>query len=368
MTADLPTDEFISFRATRRGTTEALRAPGVAVLHEYGRLEVLSAPPGERAASNRDAAQAPPPDLSVTEALGSAALSLRSSESYASEKEDRPHAGRSWGAEPSQSRGDGEPQPIHIDSGPSAEQDSEEPSASEAPLRPLSSRLSGRVALGLVIVSGSQPQLRFSPNDQTKVVAEVQNGLSWLADQSPARDVTFVHSIHPVTVSVPEVQSGTTYEAFEAPWRDAALVALGFPGGTAGTRTMAEKLRASLGADWAYVAFFTKYRLKHFAYALRDAARLVMHFSNDGWGPNNIDRVFAHESGHIFGAPDEYASSGCTCGGTFGHFGRPNSNCETCAPSGGSVCIMRSNDWRMCPETPFHLGYNGLPQHPTRVA
>lgn len=131
---------------------------------------------------------------------------------------------------------------------------------------------------------------------------------------------------------------------------------------------MAQSLRTSLGTDWAYVAFFTKYRLRHFAYALRDAARLVMNFANDGWGPDNIDRVFAHETGHIFGAPDEYASARCTCGGAFGHFGHPNANCETCAPGGGVSCIMRANDWSMCAETPFHLGYNGLPQQAVRVA
>ena len=33
-----------------------------------------------------------------------------------------------------------------------------------------------------------------------------------------------------------------------------------------------------------------------------------MHLDNDGWGQSNLDSVFAHETGHIFGAPDEYAS------------------------------------------------------------
>jgi hypothetical protein len=82
-----------------------------------------------------------------------------------------------------------------------------------------------------------------------------------------------------------------------------------------------------------------------------------MHYDNDGWGPNNIDRVFAHETGHIFGAPDEYAASGCNCGGSHGHFGQANGNCENCAPGGGVQCIMRANTWAMCSFTPLHLGY-----------
>jgi hypothetical protein len=86
-----------------------------------------------------------------------------------------------------------------------------------------------------------------------------------------------------------------------------------------------------------------------------------MHYDNDGWGPDNIDRVFAHESGHVFGAPDEYAASACNCGGSHGFFGQPNINCERCAPGGGVECLMKQNSWAMCSVTPYHLGYNGLP-------
>jgi hypothetical protein len=82
-----------------------------------------------------------------------------------------------------------------------------------------------------------------------------------------------------------------------------------------------------------------------------------MDYNNDGWGPDNIDRVFAHETGHIFGCPDEYASSGCDCGGAWGRFGRPNTNCENCAPGGGVACLMKANTWAMCSVTPAHLGW-----------
>lgn len=62
---------------------------------------------------------------------------------------------------------------------------------------------------------------------------------------------------------------------------------------------------------WAYCAFFVKgYPLWHFAYA--SSPRIVMDYANDGWGPDNIDRVFAHEIGHIFSCHDEYATANCT--------------------------------------------------------
>jgi hypothetical protein len=66
-------------------------------------------------------------------------------------------------------------------------------------------------------------------------------------------------------------------------------------------------LRRRLGTEWAYCGFFTKYPLGHFGYASIGGPRIVMAYANDGWGPSNIDRVFAHETGHIFNCPDEYA-------------------------------------------------------------
>jgi len=87
-----------------------------------------------------------------------------------------------------------------------------------------------------------------------------------------------------------------------------------------------------LGRKLTYCVFFVKgYPVDHFAYASIGGPRIIMDYANDGWGPDNIDRVFAHESGHIFQAPDEYASSGCNCGGSWGRFGEPNANCENCS-------------------------------------
>lgn len=85
-----------------------------------------------------------------------------------------------------------------------------------------------------------------------------------------------------------------------------------------------------------------------------------MNYANDGWGPDNIDRVFAHETGHVFNAPDEYAKSGCDCGGEWGYFGTPNLNCANCADGGSVACIMRSNSWAMCKFTPGHYGWGAF--------
>jgi len=220
---------------------------------------------------------------------------------------------------------------------------------------PTSSFLEGSVAVGLVIVEGPGTALRFTEEERTKVVAEVQNGLTWLAGQNPAAGVNFTYDIKAVTLNV---TADPTVADLEGRWRDPAMAALGFPGSWSGVLAYVESLRTRFTTRWTYCAFFTKYPLSHFAYASIGGPRLVMDYANDGWGPENIDRVFAHESGHIFGCPDEYASSNCNCGGSWGRFEKPNLNCELCAPGGGVTCLMRYNDWTMCDVTPPHLGWH----------
>ena len=102
--------------------------------------------------------------------------------------------------------------------------------------------------------------------------------------------------------------------------------------------------------NWAYCIFFVKgYPLDHFAYASdrRPADRHGLRQRRLGPGQHRPRRS-PTRPGHIFGCPDEYASSGCNCGGAWGRFGEPNSNCENCAGAAGVGCLMRANEWAMC--------------------
>ena len=215
----------------------------------------------------------------------------------------------------------------------------------------------GSVSVGVIIVEGPTSALKFSPEERVKVVAEVQNGLGWLGAQSSPTGVRFVYDIRVVTLQTRPGADDLTSAQKEALWRDPAMASLGYGAGLGGVQDYVDDLRSTNSTDWAYCAFFTKYPVGWFAYASIGGPRLVMDYANDGWGPDNIDRVFAHETGHIFGAPDEYASSGCNCGGSWGFFGKPNENCETCATGGGVPCLMRANTYAMCPWTPYHLGF-----------
>lgn len=184
----------------------------------------------------------------------------------------------------------------------------------------------GSVAVGLVIVSRDQGTEAMSTAEQAKVVQEVQEGLNWLATVEPRANPSFVYDIRQVEADAepgPYGVVGDAYENYERGWRDAALIKMGTrPAAPAPLRTV-NAIRSAKKTDWAYVAYFCKYALNHFAYA--GQKRLVMAYANDNWGVDAINRVFAHETCHIFGAGDEYGN--CACGSVHGELGVANKNC-----------------------------------------
>ena len=334
--------------------------PGPRALHRYGRLVIVGqadAAPEDGSSVSEGAAEsiaavaastldiAELSELSPVEQLGLEAFRRRESADYAAAKAARPRQGEPWDMEGCLQRGgpvddQGHPLPLGAAGGAGA---------------PTSAYMEGTIAVGIVMVEGPTAALQFSAAERQHVVAEVQNGLGWHAAQNPAANITFVYDIHTVPVTV---QPNPNAPDLEGLWRNPAMAALGYAANWSGVTSYVEHLRTSLATQWTYCAYFTKYPLSWFAYASIGGPRLVMAYDNDGWGPDNIDRVFAHETGHIFGCPDEYAASGCTCGGSWGRFGTPNSNCQNCAPGGGVSCIMKQNDYTYCSATPSHLGWS----------
>ena len=332
-----------AMRAALGGKLDVPRA-----VHRYGEkvvigLEAVRPDAGAdySAVTEEAAPKAQLEGLSEIERMGVEAFQLRLSPEFEQAKRNRPRDGEEWN--------------MHgctavAQSLPAAAQRAIEAHAGE----PTSAFLEGSVAVGIIIVEGPTADLRFTEAERTQVVAEVQNGLTWLAAQSPAAGISFTYDIRVVTLPVvPDPDA----EDLEALWRDPAMAALEYAADFGGVVRYVEDNRTRFGTRWTYCAFFTKYPTSWFAYATIGGPLLVMQYANDGWGPDNIDRVFTHETGHIFGCPDEYATSDCDCGGSWGRFGFPNSNCQNCAPGGGVECLMRVNSWTMCNVTPAHFGW-----------
>jgi hypothetical protein len=339
---DTPGLEAATFAEERApGAPEA--GPG-RVIHVYGdKVRIVEQEPGVQAAPS---ARGPMSEfgamrhggLSELESMGVAAFTLRSSPEYVAAKQNRPRQGEPWNFP------DGGCAPMPPPGAGAL-------AADAAGAAPTSAYLEGSIAVGVIIVSGPTADLQFSAAERTQVVAEVQNGLSYYAATFPAAGLTFVYDVRHAQITTAPNPAAADLEAL---WRDPAMGSLGFSSSWTGVGQYVEGIRQQLRTRWTYCVFFTKYPVWHFAYA--SVPRIVMQYSNDGWGPDNIDRVFAHESGHIFMCPDEYAASGCTCGGAFGRWSKPNTNCQNCAPGGGISCLMKANDWAICPLTPAHLG------------
>ncbi len=172
--------------------------------------------------------------------------------------------------------------------------------------------------------------------------------------------MTFAYDIRTVQITRAPNPALSGYEPLEAHWRDPAMAKIGFAPNFSGVKEYVKAIRSNLGTKWGYVAFFTKYPVNHFAYASKP--RLVMHYANDGWGPDNIDRVFTHETGHIFGCPDEYAASNCSCDTKAGYLREVNGNCERCA----TVVHAMSHGREHLGDVQLHAGAPGLARHGRR--
>jgi len=158
------------------------------------------------------------------------------------------------------------------------------------------------------------------------------NDKVYLFGKHPRRTLTdyvrFSDITQPVDAEYPKYVGGLDKAGAEALWRDPAQAELGVGPGEDGYNDYLAQLRQDLGTEWGILAFITKYPVGWPAYA--GTPRLVMAWSDS----ENFDRVFAHETGHLFGAPDEYSASNCSCDTVSGRFlNAKNGNCKLCAAS-----------------------------------
>lgn len=179
--------------------------------------------------------------------------------------------------------------------------------------------LMGSVAVGVVFLeSNGTVDLStedWTSNEESQVVNEIQVALNWWSSQNPSAGVSFNLTVN---YDVP-----TSYEPINRPqtdeglWISEAMTYLGYPGDDYFTqvRDYVNDLRNNTGTNWAFAIFVVDSSNdsdgkfadgQYFAYAYLGGPFLVMTYDNDGWGIDNMDRVAAHEIGHIFYATDEY--------------------------------------------------------------
>ncbi|HOG45505.1 MAG TPA: hypothetical protein PLJ35_15895 [Anaerolineae bacterium] len=338
--------------ATRTAIDEIQRLGG-RIIHVYPPRVLIGEVPPEvepqvRALANVRQVYRSRVDLGEVEALGAATVQAVKgwnrgfAASFRALKSGRSSEGRSWGAPGYAPEGPVQAPP-HLREGGDAR--------AHAPGGDTSAYLIGKVATAIILVEGSAAPYTFTQMERDTIVAEVQDGLGWLATQEPKAQVSWFYEVYEVGLDLDPAQ---VPDFTEDTWRDAVMAKLGYAANWAGLEQFARDRRTALGTEWAYAIFVTRFPLWHFAYAFKP--RVVLNYDLDGWGIDNMDRIVAHETGHIFGAADEYAESGCTCGERWGYLDVENGNCELCAPQ-QEPCIMSHNAWAMCAYTRGHLGW-----------
>lgn len=218
--------------------------------------------------------------------------------------------------------------------------------------------LVGRIALGIVYVDSSVAEFAIPTADKLKVTSETIEGMNMLSSFEPLAGIEWFYDLQRPTIALTAADFPVGQEgAFEDSWRNAALGAMGFSPDLAGMDAYIAGLKAQFAAQHAFALFVTRYPKDWFGYEWGN--HVVMDFAVDGWGIDSFNLVVAHETGHIFGCPDEYPSSHCTCTSLGGRYQVPNGNCQPCAAH-FVPCLMCSNSPAVCDFTRGHLGWNEL--------
>jgi len=221
----------------------------------------------------------------------------------------------------------------------------------------------GSVAVGVVFLESNgaiDPSTEdWTSTEESQVRSKIQAALDWWSAENPSADITFTVDWK---YAVP-----TSYEPINRPhtdqglWISEAMSYLGYSGFNYFRQVegYVNALRNSRGTDWAFAMFIvdssndvdggfsdsTSGGWKYFAYAYIGGPFLVMTYDNYNWGIGNMDRVTAHETGHIFYATDEYD-------------GEPeNSGYLNVLDVDGSGALMDDNTWRLSAGTMGQIGW-----------
>ena len=244
-------------------------------------------------------------------------------------------------------------------------------------------KMTGKVAVGVVFIESSIPgEPVFSDLDRIKLVANLQKGHTFLHDNHPEpKNLSWNYDWQFTKIDVKGKKAGSS-KLDDDYFKDAAMKKVNyngktFWGNTLGVNNYIDALKSDKNCDHAVVFFITPYEASWAAYAIpyNGTSTLSSVKNYIGWGINNTWRIFAHETGHLFGAADEYSPGADQyspailylynlyngCDSTFGCNETPNANFEQCCapnpPNGSVPCLMRSNTVSVCPASQGQIGW-----------
>ncbi|MDH4037231.1 MAG: T9SS type A sorting domain-containing protein [Candidatus Krumholzibacteria bacterium] len=239
-----------------------------------------------------------------------------------------------------------------------------------------SDAMTGTVALTVFLVesdgSGADPDLfTWTLEDMQKYVNSSVDGLLWwVARADGYRDchVTFMVNYHSAFDPRCQqwVEPSTHNAGFVSTWSSNVMGNFGFNSGSHFSRVTAFNTwqRTTYQTNRAYSAFIAynppggpqSFADGGYAFAWVYGPYFWSLFRTVGW---TRDVVVSHETGHIFGACDEYVGGCSSCFEVCDLQNTPNANCEACNPDSRG-CMMRSNENALCQYTRGMIGWDAV--------
>ncbi len=208
--------------------------------------------------------------------------------------------------------------------------------------------------LGTVAVAVITPQCSgtieactetWTPSALDQVLANVQAGTDWWVEQMHGRVSYVIHEERQVPTAYEPIRHTQREDKL---WIGDVMAHLGFTGSTHLEQVYAYDnwLRQTYGTDWAFTIFVANSRASatgtfgdgRFSYSYVPGPYTVATYDNGRYTIKNMAAVIAHETGHIFGALDEYASANMACTILSGYLMLPNQNSQqSCATDTDSI-------------------------------
>lgn len=218
---------------------------------------------------------------------------------------------------------------------------------------PTSEFMLGHVAVGVIMPeSDGVGSHDWAEPEEEQMVEEVLSAMNYWVEFAPEQALSFSYEINyrvPVRIE-PLDRGGWT---IEDKWAGMSLASLGFEGRNHIGQAYAyvEVLRERYDSDWAFLIFLLHGKEgqsfgSFLAYSYLGGPFNVNISANGSLGPENLDRVIAHETGHTFYTLDEYLVSPHDCSARSGYLNVENANKISGGPTCklNQMCIMRGAD------------------------